>query len=282
MMIKNLLDKLYEEFDFTSRIAFDPIQFPKRYSKHEDIESSAFISSCFAYGQVGVFMSVIDKMLSICGKSPYDFLVHFDVKKHKRLLDNLKYRFNDSDDIVCLFYCMSELLKRYGSLKSFFLLAFTTSNENILFALDYFVKGFLSIDTTIIYGRDIKTFGFKQLLPSPIGNSPCKRLNLFLRWMVRDKDIDFGIWKEIPKASLIIPLDTHIARISRCLGLTKRHTVDIKTAIEITENLKGFDPDDPLKYDFALCHLGISRACNKKHCFNCNIKEMIHNSLSKI
>jgi uncharacterized protein (TIGR02757 family) len=98
-------------------------------------------------------------------------------------------------------------------------------------------------------------------------------MNLFLRWMIRDKDIDFGIWKGIPKNKLIIPLDTHIARISRCLGLTKRASQDWKMAEEITGALKTLDPEDPLKYDFALCHQGISGVCSARHCDDCGLAE---------
>jgi uncharacterized protein (TIGR02757 family) len=120
------------------------------------------------------------------------------------------------------------------------------------------------------YGKDIKPAGLRQLFPSPLDGSACKRANLFLRWMVRDRDIDFGIWKGIPKSRLIIPLDTHIARISGCLGLTKRKSRDWKTAVEITESLKRMDPEDPLKYDFALCHHGISGMCSgKKEIMEC-------------
>lgn len=273
--LKDLLDRLYNEFDFTSRISFDPIQFPKKYSRDEDIETSALISSCLSYGQVNVFMPVIEKLLNLCGNSPYDFLFDFRLDRHKSLFNKVKYRFNNTDDIICLFYCISEILKRHKTLKSLFISIFENKDKDILLSLESFVDEFLSIDTTVVYGINIKPVGFRQLFPSPKGKSPCKRLNLFLRWMVRDKDIDFGLWCEIPKDMLIIPLDTHIARISRCLGLTKRHSVDIRTALEITESLKRLDPYDPLKYDFALCHLGISGSCNKKHCFNCSINEIL-------
>lgn len=270
--LKSNLDKIYNGFDFKGRILCDPIKFPKRYSNIDDIELSAFISSCFAYGQVDVFMSVIEKLLGICGSSPYDFLMSLDIEKHRRLFDKVKYRFNDTEDIICLFYCLNKILRTYNSLKNVFLNNYFTKGLDVLVTIDSFVEEFLSIDTTQVYGQNIKKKGFRQFLPSPKDKSPCKRVNLFLRWMVRDSDIDFGIWKEIPKDKLIIPLDTHIARISRCLGLTQRQTVDIKMAVEITENLKRFDPIDPLKYDFALCHLGISGGCNAKRCSDCSIK----------
>jgi uncharacterized protein (TIGR02757 family) len=106
---------------------------------------------------------------------------------------------------------------------------------------------------------------------SPDKGSACKRMNLYLRWMVRDRDIDFGIWKGIPKDRLIIPLDTHIARIGKCLGLTVRSTADWKMAQEITRSLKRLDPVDPLKYDFALCHQGIAGVCSTQKCADCRL-----------
>jgi uncharacterized protein (TIGR02757 family) len=127
--------------------------------------------------------------------------------------------------------------------------------------LSGFVAALLDVDTSPVYGKDVRPAGLRQLFSSPVNGSACKRANLFLRWMVRDRDIDFGIWKAVPKNRLIIPLDTHIARISRCLGFTERKSQDWKTAVEITEALKRIDPEDPLKYDFALCHHGISGVC---------------------
>jgi uncharacterized protein (TIGR02757 family) len=130
-----------------------------------------------------------------------------------------------------------------------------------------------AINTAAVYGRNIKPAGLLQFFPSPAQGSACKRVNLFLRWMIRDRDIDLGIWRDIPKNKLVIPLDTHIARISRCLGFTSRNSQDWKMALEITGALKRFDPEDPLKYDFALCHHGISGVCkgrdNRAACMDC-------------
>jgi uncharacterized protein (TIGR02757 family) len=119
----------------------------------------------------------------------------------------------------------------------------------------------MSVNTSKVYGKDVRPRGMAQFFPSPVKGSACKRMNLFLRWMVRKKDIDFGLWKSIPGNKLVIPLDIHIARISQCLGFTRRASADWKAAREITEALKKLDPDDPLKYDFALCHHGISGLC---------------------
>ncbi len=134
-------------------------------------------------------------------------------------------------------------------------------DDDIRIALTGFVENFYLIDTTAVYGKNIMPPGLTQLLPDPGKGSACKRMNLFLRWMVRREDIDLGVWDKISPSKLMIPRDTHIARISRCLGLTARTASDWKTAKEITQALKKYDPGDPLKYDFALCHHGISGLC---------------------
>lgn len=269
--LKQILDKLYRDYDFKNRILHDPIEFPHRYKRPEDIEISGFIASCFAYGRVDLFKPVIQKILSVMGKSPYDFLADFKVKKHGRLVHGLKYRFNSNNDICCLLHVTSELIKKHGGMKALFKTHYHDTDANISAGLTGLVDTLSNIDTTPVYGENIKPASFLQLFPSPAKGSACKRMNLFLRWMIRDKDIDFGIWNDIPKNKLVMPLDTHIARISKCLGLTTRSSQDWKMAVEITESLRKLDNEDPVKYDFALCHQGISRACSKSNCNNCEL-----------
>ncbi len=261
MGLKETLERFYREYDFKGRMLSDPIEFPHRYKDKRDVEVVAFISSCFAYGRVELFKGVLEKVLSKMGKSPSDFLFHFDVGKARRDLAGIKYRFNENDDILCLLFSLGEILRRYSSLEKAFREFYRPVDENIGSGLSGLMKRFLQVDTAEIYGKNLRPAGFLQFFPSPEGGSACKRTNLYLRWMIRNRDIDFGIWKGIPKNRLIIPLDTHIARISRCLGFTKRKSADWKAAVEITDALKALDPKDPLKYDFALCHHGISGMC---------------------
>ncbi len=258
--LKTILDKFYNDFDFAGHVRKDPIEFPHRYKNPEDIEVTAFISSCFAYGKVELFKSVIEKILSLMGRNPYSFLLDFDIRKQKRFF-SFKYRFNEAEDIVCLLYIIRQLLKKHSSLEKAFTRYYTSADPHTGSGITGFVNEISSVNTSKVYGKDIRPPGLTQLFSSPAKGSACKRMNLFLRWMVRDRDIDFGLWKGIPKNKLVIPLDTHIARISRCLGFTQRGSSDWKAAVEITEALKKFDPEDPLKYDFALCHHGISGVC---------------------
>lgn len=259
--LKNILNGFYREFDFKKRLKHDPIEFPRRYSTPEDIETAGFIASCFAYGKVELFKPVIEKILKPGGKHPAQFFRNFAFKKDSKYFIDIAYRFNKEKDILCLVYMLSQTLKKQGSLKNLFYRHSSSEHEDIGYALTNFVDFFLNMDTSPIYGKNIKPRGLKQFFPSPEKGSACKRMNLFLRWMIRTKDIDLGIWEKIPPSKLIIPLDTHIAKISKCLGLTRRKASDWKTAKEITESLKKLDSKDPLKYDFALCHQGISGIC---------------------
>jgi uncharacterized protein (TIGR02757 family) len=259
--IKYLLDRFYKEYNFDERMLHDPIEFPHLYKRNEDIEVVGFISSCLAYGRVGLFKPVIEKILSKMGSTPYDFIYDFNVKRHGHLFSGIKYRFNENRDIICLFFVMKELLRRDESIQKTFKRFYRSDDPHVGNTLADFIAYILDLDTSKVYGRNIKPSGLLQFFPSPINGSACKRINLFLRWMIRDRDIDFGIWKGIPKNKLIIPLDTHIARISRCLGFTKRKSQDWKMAVEITKSLRKLDPEDPLKYDFAMCHYGISGLC---------------------
>jgi uncharacterized protein (TIGR02757 family) len=254
--LRKILDKLYREYNFKERIGHDPIEFPHRYADSEDIEVAGFIASGFAYGKITLFKPVIERILESGGKRPAQFFTDFTIKKDAKYLKGVSYRFNKEKDVLCLVYMLGQALKEWGSLKNLFYHHYKPGHEDIRDALKGFVDFFTGINTAPVYGKNIKPSGLTHLLPSPRNGSACKRMNLFLRWMVRKKDIDLGIW--------VIPLDTHIARISRCIGLTKRSTSDWKTAEEITGALKKLDPDDPLKYDFALCHQGISGLCRGK------------------
>ncbi len=271
--LKDTLDRFYSGYDFKERLLHDPVEFPRKYSSAEDIEIAGFIASCFAYGKISLFKPVIEKILKPGSARPARFFMNFSLQKDTKYFKNISYRFNKEKDILCLIYMISRILKKWGSFKDLFYHFYRQDHKDIEYALTGFTDYFLNIDTSTIYGKNIKPGGLTQLIPSPKKGSACKRLNLFLRWMVRTKDIDLGIWNNIPPSKLIIPLDTHISKISKCLGLTKRTASDWKTAKEITESLKKLDPLDPLKYDFALCHQGISGLCKgskfKKTCKNC-------------
>lgn len=276
--LKAELERLYRTFDL-AYLPTDPLEFVHRYGRDRDREVVGLVASSVAYGRVGGIRATLERIFSVVGSDPYDFAMDFTPEK-KALFRGITHRFNTYLDIACLFYFARQMIKESGSIGGFFTAGLSSDHRNVKQALASFSKRALALDHGGIYrGRRIpRDAGVRYFFPSPSAGSACKRLNLYLRWMVRRGDeLDFGIWKDVPPAMLIIPLDTHIARISRNIGLTKRKTPGWAMAEEITENLKAFDPEDPVKYDFALSRLGILEKCTKAldvdKCEACSIRE---------
>lgn len=246
-----LIKRLCGDFATSERIYNDPVEFPHRYSEKRDIEIVGFISALFSYGRVELFKPVIERILGLMDGSPYEFVLEFNHQRDGERFRDVYYRFQKDRDIVELIKILSKVLKEHKSIERIFSRFYSSKDPNTGRAIEGFSRYLLSLSES-------PAKGLTQLFPLPSRGSACKRFNLFLRWMVRKDEIDFGIWKKIPPNKLIIPLDVHISRISISLGLTKRKNPDWKMAVEITEFLKKLDPVDPLKYDFALCHAGMS------------------------
>lgn len=260
--LQDSLDRLVNNFDQAARVASDPVEFPRRYTSPADREIAAFIASALAYGRVDLFKPVVEKILAVAGEHPSEFIREFEPRKDRKALAGVYYRLSTPDDIACLLYILGEILRRHGSLKALFLAGYHPDDATIGPVLIRFTATVLAVDTTPVYGRNVKPQGITHLFPSPAQGSPCKRLCMFLRWMVRPDDgVDLGLWPEIPTSKLVIPLDTHVARISRMIGLTRLKSPSWRMAVDITGHLRRFDPADPVKYDFALAHLGISGEC---------------------
>lgn len=266
--LQKTLDGLYDSFDFELHRKKDPVEFPHRYGKKEDIEVVAFITALFSYGKVEIFKSFLEDVFRTMGSSPSDFLDQLTRKKGRLVFKGYKYRFNTEADLLLLLLTLKKVQSRHGTLGNLFIGLYENSEHDVKASL----TGFVDEISRTAFSIEQPGMGMRYLLPSPRNGGACKRLNLFLRWMVRDRDVDLGLWKEVRKNDLIIPLDTHISRISRCIGLTGRKSPDWKTAVEITETLRTFDPLDPLKYDFALCHQGISGVCraDRSLCSRCD------------
>jgi uncharacterized protein (TIGR02757 family) len=256
--LKSRLDALYRKYARADRIAADPVEFPHRYGKPEDIELSGFIAAMFSYGRVDVFKPVIKRVLRALGDSPHVALRTLDVAGARSGIGRLAYRFNRTDDIVAFLWLLSQLVRRRGTLGAAFFASSDSSARDRLSALRMDV---LSGSTTEVYGKAVRPPGLLQLLPDPASGSAAKRMYMFLRWMVREDAVDFGLWRDFGAKNLIIPLDTHVARIAGNLGFTSRRAADYKTAVEVTDALRRFDAKDPVKYDFTLAHMGISGAC---------------------
>jgi uncharacterized protein (TIGR02757 family) len=260
--LRDALEAIVKQSPLRHRVQNDPVEFPHRYTDPQDIEVVGLISALLAYGQVPLFKRVVEQILEIMEWKPAKFCAEAEPSELQTRFDKIYYRMNTGRDLACLLHFIGEALRRHGSLGDLFYDGYREEAPDIAPALSRFVDRMLAFDPTPIYGKSHRPYGLRQLFSSPERLSACKRLNLYLRWMVRPADgVDFGLWRRIPPSKLVIPLDTHIIRISRYLGLTRRKSPGWAMAKEITERLKRFDPIDPLKYDFALCHLGISGAC---------------------
>ena len=271
--LKPLLDDLYNKYSL-SHLESDPVFFPHQYKDTLDIEIAGLISSALAYGKVDLFKPKIAYILKVMGRSPSAYISTFDPAGERRF-DSFVYRFNRGPDIVHLLYVIQLIIKDSGSIKGFFLKGYSADDPDIERALSSFVNRILKMRCSEAYPDSRLSDGFRHLFPTP-GKGGCKRLNMYLRWMVRKDSIDFGLWNEIPPSKLIMPIDTHVARLSGYLGLSKRKSVDWKMANEVTGALKMLDPQDPVKYDFALSRLGILNECPAKRdeskCRECGIR----------
>lgn len=251
MNLKEKLEYHYKSFD-KSHLMPDPLQFPHMFSNPGDIEVMAFIASVFAYGNVKQIINSLNKFLSLSGNNPFLF-----IKNYKRSSANtFVHRFYSKQDVNSLFHLLRIAYEKYSTLNRLFMSGYRNTDENIKEGISNFSNYFLETSQKE-FGKLSR--GIQFMIPLPEKGSACKRMNLFLRWMVRKDELDFGLWTNIQTSKLVIPVDTHIAKICKGLKLTNRKNVSWKMAEEITENLKMFDNEDPVKYDFALCHIGMRK-----------------------
>ena len=227
------------------------------YKNELDIEVIGFIASDFAYGNVKQINNTLERIRTIVKNKPYSYVVKFAQKDYKDF-KGLKHRFYSQEDIINLFLVLKDVFLNYGSLKNLFMTFYNPHEPNLKNSISKFSNHLVDIVKKETSQQNVSR-GVQFMFPLPEKGSACKRMNLFFRWMVRKDELDFGFWNEIPTSKLLIPVDTHIAKICKSLKLTNRKNVSWKMAEEITENLKKFDPVDPVKYDFALCHIGMRK-----------------------
>ena len=254
--IREILDRAYLEYD-ARWIEPDPVQFVWRYERTEDREVAGLISSALAYGNVVQIKRSVERVLALLGPKPARAVDSLEAKAALRALSGFKHRFNDAEDVVCLLVFIREMRRAKGSVERFF--AESEPVADIGEALARFVARTLALPRDGIYGRGPlpEQAGVRFFLPSPRDGSACKRLCLYLRWMARKDSVDPGGWSLVPRSSLLIPLDAHIINIGRSARLTRRTTPGWRMAEEITATLRKCDPDDPVKYDFALHRMGL-------------------------
>jgi uncharacterized protein (TIGR02757 family) len=214
-----------------------------------------------AYGRVDLFGPWVDWALARMGESPARFVLGFDPAKHAARFEGFRYRFNRPRDLAAFCLATQRVLIRHGSLGAAFRAGFSPGDAHVGPALERFVDAFLTQDLSAVFPRNRLSYGYRHWFPRPSTGGACKRMLLFLRWMVRREAPDFGLWTEIPTAALLIPVDTHIENMARSLGLTRRRSRNWKMTEEITSGLRLLDPADPVKYDFSLCHTRMSGQC---------------------
>jgi len=248
--LHQFLDAKVELYNRPSFIAADPVCIPHRFTKKQDIEIAGFFAAVFAWGNRATIINKSTELLQLMDNAPHDFCVHTSAEKLKKILF-FKHRTFNSTDLLYFTDFLHYHYSQHASLETAFSQWIKKEDETVEHGLIGFYNHFFSLP-------DIPQRTRKHIA-SPKKKSSCKRLNMFLRWMVRqDKNgVDFGIWKKIKPAQLICPLDVHVARVATRLGLLQRKPTDWQAALELTGYLKTLDAADPVKYDFALFGLGV-------------------------
>jgi uncharacterized protein (TIGR02757 family) len=242
---RDFFEGLYRAYNQYEYIHPDPLEFIYKYPQGPDREIAGLIASSLAYGRVAQILKSVGAVLELLGKSPRLFIEKTSAEKIRESFNLFKHRFTTGDETAELLCGIKKVIKRHGSIETCLGLNIGKDDETILPSLDKLVSELSQGNV------------FKSLLPRPSAGSACKRLNLYLKWMIRSDDVDPGCWKSVSPSMLIMPIDTHIFRICSGLGITGRKSADMRTAIEITAFFRSLNPEDPVKYDFALTRPGI-------------------------
>ena len=258
--LKQRLDEQYEQFNDALSVT-DPIQIVRRYRRPADQEIVAFCAAALAFGRVQSVLNSIEGLMTVMGPSPAAYVRAFDPARQRRTLDHLVHRWTRGIDLAALAWILRQMLESHGSIEAYFSDGANPEAETIEGALDAFSRRACALDQRAVYGRTVRKPGVSYFFARPSSGGACKRLNLFLRWMVRRDGVDLGIWTRVRPAQLIIPLDTHVIRLGKCLRLTRYSSPGWRMAADITASLRKLDPVDPVRYDFSLCHIGMMNAC---------------------
>lgn len=253
--LRRTLEDAHQRFVSDNRIQSDAITPALAYKSKIDREFSAFICAILAYGKIAHIQSSTRKILKPMGPEPVSWLRSATSVDLNRITKNWAHRFNTSKDMLLMLSLLKQVYSQYGSFEEFIA---PNLNDSAVEVLEKLHKCLKTLSPTPLKSFPKKNASFWFFLPHPKSGSACKRLNLYLRWMAGRGEMDLGIWTKFSRKNLIIPVDTHILKQARSLKLTTRKTADWKTAVEITEKLKLLDPEDPTRFDFALCHLGIT------------------------
>lgn len=254
MITKIELDRLVEKYETVDFIKNDPIQFPHRFKNKDDIELAGFIASLFAYGNRKLFITKLNDLFNRADNDIANYVRNGDFKN----LTGMEYRFSKDYDIIPIFQILHKLYSEDNGLEELFKYSWKNFEENYI--------NFFQTVVNYFYSQSPRTVGqgFYHMIPNPQNGGAMKRMNMFLRWMVRKSTVDLGVWNFMKPKDLLIPLDVHVARVSRNMGLLNRKSNDFKAVIELTEKLRKFSPDDPVKYDFAMFAFGVELNTEKE------------------
>ena len=250
--LKVILEEGYNQFNQPNFIELDPISIPHQFSKLQDIEIMGFWTAILAWGQRVTIINKANELIQLMDNAPYDFIINHEEKDRKKFLKFKHRTFQPTDTLYFLAF-LQNYYKKSQSLETAFSQFLKPEDQTVKNALIGFHELFFSLPYA--------PHRTKKHVATPIRKSTCKRLNMFLRWMVRKdkRGVDFGLWKNIKPAQLLIPLDVHVNRIARQYNLIHRKQRDWLTVLELTENLRLYDENDPVKYDFALFGIGVQR-----------------------
>lgn len=266
-LLEQRLNELVETFDITTLLP-DPLQLVLPYTDPRDQEIAGLLAAAFAYGRATTVVANVGGVLEKMQPSPHAWLLRFDRREATRRFAGFTHRFHKTPELVALLDCIARVVRSHGSLGSLFEECYDAKDRDIGPSLSRFVERMLAGSG----GTAAAQRSLRYLLTSPEDGSACKRMNLYLRWMVRRTSPDLGLWTFVDPAKLVVPLDTHVHRIATFLGLNDRKAADWKSARAITDRLARFDRADPVRYDFALCRLGILDLCSvRPRAENCQV-----------
>ncbi|UZR95866.1 TIGR02757 family protein [Chondrinema litorale] len=250
--IKSLLDLKYLEYNQPNFIENDPICIPHSFTKQQDIEIMGFMAAMLAWGQRITIINKCKELSTLMDNAPHDFIINHQEDDLKKLLD-FKHRTFNTTDLLYFIEFFKHYYSSNESLETAFSSHLTPKDETVEKALIGFQNTFFSLPDAPQRTR--------KHIATPMRKSACKRLNMYLRWMVRNDNagVDFGIWEQIKTSQLVCPLDVHVERVARKLKLLTRKQTDWQAALELNKALKKFDKNDPVKYDFALFGLGLEK-----------------------
>jgi len=254
--LKPALDRLYEDFNAPDSAA-DPIQIVRRYNRSDDREVVGLVAASLAFGRVSSVLQSIERMTAVMGPYPAAYVRRFDCRRDGPDFAEIVHRWTGGNDLVALLWMARQMIDRSGSIEGFFLDGYDADAADVETAIESFSTRAMALDLTAAYGRLPRRPGVCFFFPRPSTGSACKRMNLYLRWMVRRDALDLGVWTRVAPAKLIVPLDTHVIRVGKELRLTRYTSPGWRMARDITASLRRLDATDPVKYDYSLCHLGM-------------------------